>query len=43
MGESVAALATCHAPQLFTYPPDEDHAQLDATIASMHELGRILD
>jgi 2,3-dihydroxyphenylpropionate 1,2-dioxygenase len=43
MGEIVAAMATCHAPQLFTYPPDEDHAQLDATIASMRELGAIFD
>ena len=43
MGEIVAAFATCHAPQLFTYPPDEDHAQLDATIAAMRELGQILD
>jgi 2,3-dihydroxyphenylpropionate 1,2-dioxygenase len=43
MGEIVAAMATCHAPQLFTYPPDEDPAQLDATIAGMRELGEILD
>lgn len=43
MGEIVAAMATCHAPQLFTYPPDEDAAQLDATIAAMRELGRLLD
>ena len=43
MGEIVAAMATCHAPQLFTYPPDEDPAQLDATIAAMRELGKILD
>jgi aromatic ring-opening dioxygenase catalytic subunit (LigB family) len=43
MGEIVAAMATCHAPQLFTYPPDEDHKQLDATIAAMRELGKILD
>jgi 2,3-dihydroxyphenylpropionate 1,2-dioxygenase len=43
MGEIVAAMATCHAPQLFTYPPDENHAQLDATVASMRELGEILD
>jgi len=43
MGEIVAAMATCHAPQLFTYPQDEDHAQLDATIASMRELGKLLD
>lgn len=43
MGEIVAAMATCHAPQLFTYPPDEDHAQLDASIAGMRELGKLLD
>jgi 2,3-dihydroxyphenylpropionate 1,2-dioxygenase len=43
MGEIVAAMATCHAPQLFTYPQDEDPAQLDATIAAMRELGKILD
>ena len=43
MGEIVAAIATCHAPQLFTRPPDEDHAQLDATISAMRELGKILD
>ncbi|HKX29454.1 MAG TPA: hypothetical protein VJ302_17315 [Blastocatellia bacterium] len=43
MGEIVTAFATCHAPQLFTYPPDEDPAQLDATIASMRELGEMLD
>jgi protocatechuate 4,5-dioxygenase beta chain/2,3-dihydroxyphenylpropionate 1,2-dioxygenase len=36
-------MATCHAPQLFTYPPDEDHAQLDASIAGMRELGKLLD
>jgi len=43
MGEIVAAMATCHAPQLFTYPPDEDPAQLDASIAGMRELGKMLD
>ncbi|MBI1760742.1 MAG: hypothetical protein HYR56_04825 [Acidobacteria bacterium] len=43
MGEIVAAMATCHAPQLFTYPPDEDPAQLDASIAGMRELGTLLD
>ena len=43
MGEIVAAMATCHAPQLFTYPPDENHAQLDATIAAMQDLGTILN
>ncbi len=43
MGEIIAAVATCHAPQLFTYPPDEDTAQLDASIAGMRELGKLLD
>jgi aromatic ring-opening dioxygenase catalytic subunit (LigB family) len=43
VGEIVAAMATCHAPQLFTYPQDEDPAQLDATVAAMRELGNILD
>jgi protocatechuate 4,5-dioxygenase beta chain/2,3-dihydroxyphenylpropionate 1,2-dioxygenase len=43
MGKIVAAVATCHAPQLFTYPPDEDAAQLDASIAAMRELGELLD
>src|SRR5919205_1262444 len=43
VGEIVAAIATCHAPQLFTYPPDEDAAQLDASVAAMRQLGKILD
>lgn len=43
MGKIVAAMATCHAPQLFTYPPDEDAAQLDATIGAMRKLGSLLD
>lgn len=43
MGEIVAAIATCHAPQLFTYPQDEDPAQLDASVAAMRELGKLLD
>jgi 2,3-dihydroxyphenylpropionate 1,2-dioxygenase len=43
MGEIVAAMATVHAPQLFTRPPTEDHAQLDADIAAMRRLGRVLD
>src|SRR5499426_4788813 len=43
MGEIVAAMATCHAPQLFTYPPDEDRIQLDATVKAMRELGTVLD
>src|SRR5207302_676154 len=43
MGQIVAAMATVHAPQLFTRPPTEDPAQLDADIAAMRELGRTLD
>jgi len=43
MGEIVAAMATCHAPQLFTYPPDEDPRQLDATVSAMRRLGDALD
>ncbi len=43
MGQIVAAMATVHAPQLFTRPPSEDPAQLDADIAAMRELGRSLD
>ena len=43
MGEIVAAMATVHAPQLFTRPPSEDPAQLDADIAAMRELGKTLD
>ena len=40
MGQIVAAGATVHAPQFFTYPPTEDHKQLDAGIAAMRQLGR---
>jgi aromatic ring-opening dioxygenase catalytic subunit (LigB family) len=36
-------MATVHAPQLFTRPPTEDPAQLDADIAAMRELGKTLD
>ena len=43
MGEIVAAMATVHAPQLFTRPPTEDPAQLDADIAAMRQLGKTLD
>lgn len=43
MGKIVAAMATVHAPQLFTRPPEEDPAQLDAGIAAMRELGRRLE
>jgi len=43
MGKIVAAMATVHAPQLFTRPPSEDPAQLDADIAAMRQLGKTLD
>ena len=43
MGSIVAAMATVHAPQLFTRPPSEDPAQLDADIAAMRQLGKALD
>jgi 2,3-dihydroxyphenylpropionate 1,2-dioxygenase len=42
-GKIVAAMATVHAPQLFTRPPTEDSAQLDADIAAMRQLGKTLD
>jgi len=32
-----------HAPQLFTRPPEEDPRQLDAGVAGMRKLGRLLD
>jgi aromatic ring-opening dioxygenase catalytic subunit (LigB family) len=43
MGQIVAAMATVHAPQLFTRPPSEDPAQLDADLAAMRQLGKTLD
>lgn len=43
MGQIVAAMATVHAPQLFTRPPEEDPAQLDAGIAAMREMGKRLE
>ena len=43
MGQVVAAMATVHAPQLFTRPPSEDPTQLDADIAAMRQLGKTLD
>lgn len=43
MGKIVAAMATVHAPQLFTRPPSEVPEQLDADIAAMRELGKSLD
>lgn len=43
MGQIVAAMATMHAPQLFTRPPEEDPQQLDAGIAAMRRLGKLLD
>jgi len=43
MGKIVASMATMHAPQLFTRPPEEDPKQLDAGIAAMRQLGKTLD
>src|SRR5260221_12945557 len=43
MGEIVAAVGTCHTPYMFTRPPDENAAQLDAAAAAMQELGKVLD
>ena len=43
MGEIVAAFGTVHAPQLILRPPDEKPEMLDASIAAMRELGKILD
>ena len=43
MGEIVAAVGTCHTPYMFTRPPDENPAQLDAAGAGMAELGKVLD
>jgi len=43
MGKVVAAGATMHAPQLFTRPPEEDLRQLDARVAAMGRLGKVLD
>src|SRR6478736_4171676 len=43
MGKIVAAMATMHAPQLFTRPPEEDPKQLEAGIAAMRKLGQVLD
>src|SRR5580658_4068295 len=43
MGKIVAAMASVHAPRLFTRPPEEDPAQLDAGIAAMRKLGKVLD
>src|SRR5216117_1693809 len=39
----VAAFGTGHAPQLIIRPPDERPEMLDASIAAMRELGKILD
>jgi aromatic ring-opening dioxygenase catalytic subunit (LigB family) len=43
MGEIVAAFGVCHAPQLIWRPPDEKPEMLDASIAAMRQLGKILD
>jgi 2,3-dihydroxyphenylpropionate 1,2-dioxygenase len=43
MGQIVAGMATVHAPQLFTRPPEEDPRKLDASIEAMRRLGTVLD
>ncbi len=43
MGEIVAAMTSCHAPQLLSRPPDESPEQLDASVRAMRQLGRLLD
>lgn len=43
MGEIVAAFGTCHSPHLLTRAPDENQEHLDASIAAMRRLGKILD
>jgi 2,3-dihydroxyphenylpropionate 1,2-dioxygenase len=43
MGQIVAAMGTCHAPQLFIRPADEKPELLDNSINGMRELGKILD
>lgn len=43
MGQIVAGMATVHAPQLFTRPPEEDPCKLDASVAAMQRLGNVLD
>jgi aromatic ring-opening dioxygenase catalytic subunit (LigB family) len=43
MGNIVASMATMHAPQLFTRPQEEYPGQLDAGIAAMRRLGKLLD
>jgi aromatic ring-opening dioxygenase catalytic subunit (LigB family) len=43
MGQIVASMATAHAPQFFTRPPEEDPQQLAAGIAAMRKLGTVLD
>jgi aromatic ring-opening dioxygenase catalytic subunit (LigB family) len=43
IGEIVAAMASVHAPQLIARPADNPPELLDASIAAMRELGRVLD
>lgn len=43
MGEIVAAMCSVHAPQLITRPADNPPEMLDASIAAMRRLGRMLD
>lgn len=43
MGEIVAAMASVHAPQLITRPKDNPAEMLDASVAAMRRLGKLLD
>src|SRR5262249_51042154 len=43
MGKIVAAMATMHAPQLFTRPPEEDPEQPAGGVAAVRRLGEQLD
>lgn len=43
MGKIVAAVATVHAPQLFDRPPTEDLKQLDADVAAMRVVGKVVE
>jgi 2,3-dihydroxyphenylpropionate 1,2-dioxygenase len=43
VGEIVLGMASVHAPQLITRPPDNPAEMLDASVAAMRRLGRLLD
>jgi len=43
MGQIVTAFGVCHAPQLLMRRPDEVPEQIEASIAAMRELGKLLD